>query len=76
MTAADPPPDTPADPDTRHTAQVGHIAHASLTPHTPHTPLWRDPEFRRGAHDMTGIAVGIAAWGLVTGVAMAKSGMT
>ena len=37
--------------------------------------LWRDPEFRRGAREMSGIAVGIAAWGLVTGVAMAKSGM-
>ena len=31
--------------------------------------LWRHPEFRRGARDMTGISLGIAAWGLVTGVA-------
>lgn len=37
--------------------------------------LWRHPEFRRGAHEMTGIALGIAAWGLVTGVAMVKSGI-
>ena len=37
--------------------------------------LWRDPEFVRGAQDMSGVAVGIAAWGLVTGVAMANSGM-
>jgi predicted branched-subunit amino acid permease len=36
---------------------------------------WRHPEFRRGAHEMTGIALGIAAWGLITGVAMAKSGL-
>jgi predicted branched-subunit amino acid permease len=33
------------------------------------------PEFRRGASEMSGIALGIAAWGLVTGVAMVKSGM-
>jgi predicted branched-subunit amino acid permease len=38
-------------------------------------PIWRHPEFKRGAREMTGIALGIAAWGLVTGVAMAKSGM-
>jgi predicted branched-subunit amino acid permease len=42
--------------------------------HTP-APLWRLPEFRRGARDMTGIALGIGAWGLVTGVAMVKSGL-
>ena len=36
---------------------------------------WRHPEFRRGAHEMTGIALGIAAWGLITGVAMGKSGL-
>ncbi len=38
-------------------------------------PVWRHPEFRRGAADMSGIALGIAAWGLVTGVAMVKSGL-
>jgi predicted branched-subunit amino acid permease len=38
-------------------------------------PVWRHPEFRRGARDMVGISLGIAAWGLVTGVAMAKSGL-
>jgi predicted branched-subunit amino acid permease len=36
---------------------------------------WRHPEYRRGARDMVGISLGIAAWGLVTGVAMIKSGM-
>ena len=36
---------------------------------------WRHPEFRRGAREMAGIAMGIAAWGLVSGVAMAKSGL-
>jgi len=38
-------------------------------------PVWRHPEFRRGAREMVGISLGIAAWGLVAGVAMAKSGM-
>ena len=38
-------------------------------------PIWRHPEFARGARDMVGISMGIAAWGLVTGVAMAKSGL-
>lgn len=37
--------------------------------------LWRHPEFRRGAREMAAIAPGIAAWGLVTGVAMVKSGL-
>lgn len=35
--------------------------------------LSRHPEFRRGAKDMVGIALGVGAWGLVTGVAMVKS---
>lgn len=38
-------------------------------------PTWRQTEFREGARDMSGIALGIAAWGLVTGVAMANSGI-
>jgi len=32
------------------------------------------PAFRIGLRDMAGVAPGIAAWGLMTGVAMAKSG--
>ena len=36
---------------------------------------WLHPEFPRGAKEMTGIALGIGAWGLVTGVAMVKSGL-
>jgi predicted branched-subunit amino acid permease len=35
----------------------------------------RHPEFRRGAREMVGVALGIGAWGLVTGVAMVKSGI-
>lgn len=38
-------------------------------------PPWRHPEFVRGARDMTGTALGIAAWGLLTGIAMANSGL-
>ncbi len=36
---------------------------------------WRHPEFRRGAQEMAGVAIGIAAWGLITGVTMVKSGL-
>ena len=36
----------------------------------------RHPEFRQGARDMAGLAPGIGAWGLMTGVAMVKSGMS
>lgn len=38
--------------------------------------LLRHPEFRRGARDMAPVAAGTAAWGLMTGVAMVKSGMS
>ena len=37
--------------------------------------LVRHPEFKRGSRDMLGITLGISAWGLVTGVAMVKSGL-
>lgn len=39
------------------------------------SPSWRHPEYRRGMRDMLALSLGIAAWGLVTGVAMAKSGL-
>ena len=38
-------------------------------------PIWRHPEFARGAREMAGTAVGIAAWALITGVAMGRSGL-
>lgn len=38
--------------------------------------LRRHPEFRQGVADMLGVAPGIAAWGLMTGVAMVKSGLS
>lgn len=37
--------------------------------------LRHHPEFERGARDMASAALGIGAWGLVTGVAMVKSGL-
>lgn len=36
----------------------------------------RHPSFRLAAVDMAGTSLGIAAWGLVTGVAMVKSGLS
>jgi len=39
------------------------------------TRLWHHPEFTRGARDMVGTSLGIGAWGLLTGIAMAKSGL-
>ena len=36
----------------------------------------RHPSFRMAAKDMAGTSLGIGAWGLVTGVAMIKSGMS
>ena len=38
--------------------------------------LIRNPEFRRGFTDTVAPSLGIAAWGLVTGVAMVKSGLS
>jgi predicted branched-subunit amino acid permease len=35
----------------------------------------RHPEFRQGALDMLGVALGIGAWGLMTGVAIGQSGL-
>lgn len=36
----------------------------------------RHPQFRAGLRDMSSVSLGIAAWGLVTGVAMVKSGLS
>ena len=38
--------------------------------------LFEDPQFRRGGRDMLDFVPGVAAWGLVTGVAMVKSGLS
>lgn len=37
--------------------------------------LLNEPQFRRGARDMMGFAPGLAAWGLITGVAMTQGGL-
>lgn len=37
--------------------------------------LAQHPEFKRGAHDMLVLLPGLAAWALVTGVAMVKGGL-
>ncbi|OQC17983.1 AzlC family ABC transporter permease [Candidatus Skiveiella danica] len=34
------------------------------------------PEFKAGAREISGVAPGLAAWGLMTGVAMVQSGMS
>lgn len=41
----------------------------------PIRTLIRHPEFRQGFVEMAQVAPGIAAWGLMTGVAMVKSGL-
>lgn len=38
--------------------------------------LWRHPEFRVGVREAAAVAPGLAAWGLMTGVAMMKSGLS
>ena len=37
---------------------------------------WRHPEFQRGMREMAAVSPGLAAWGLMTGVAMVNSGMS
>lgn len=37
---------------------------------------YRQPSFGRGVRDMAPLAAGVSAWGLMTGVAMVKSGMS
>lgn len=41
-----------------------------------HPSRWRHPVFREGARDMVPMLPGIGAWGLMTGVAMVKAGMS
>lgn len=41
----------------------------------PQSPFWKHPEFHVGLCDFGAIAPGLAAWGLMTGVAIVKSGM-
>ena len=39
------------------------------------TPFWRHPEFAIGARETRDVSLGIAAWGLVAGIAMTKAGL-
>lgn len=50
-------------------------SNGSARPSAAQLPTWRHPAFRRGLVEMLEIAPGLAAWGLVAGVAMAKSGL-
>jgi predicted branched-subunit amino acid permease len=43
---------------------------------SPLRRLWRDPQLHRGARGMLPFLPGIAAWGLVTGVAMVQGGLS
>lgn len=43
---------------------------------TPPTALWKHAEFTQGVRDALPVSLGIAAWGLMTGVAMMKSGLS
>jgi len=38
--------------------------------------FWRHPEFRIGVQEMAAVGPGIAAWGVMTGVAMVNSGLS
>ena len=48
----------------------------STSPWAAAQAVIRHPSFRLAGKDMAGTSLGIAAWGLVTGVAMIKSGMS
>ena len=43
---------------------------------SPPLSTLRHPEFRRGVSEMSSASLGLAAWGLVTGVAMVKGGLS
>lgn len=49
---------------------------SALTPIQRAKSIAKDPFFWLGVKEMSGTALGIAAWGLVTGVAMVKSGLS
>jgi predicted branched-subunit amino acid permease len=50
---------------------------ASPTPVPPQPPrVWQHPEFARGAREMLDVSMGLAAWGLVTGLAMVQGGLS
>jgi len=38
-------------------------------------PVWREPAFAQGVRDMAVVSLGVAAWGMVTGMAMVNTGL-
>jgi len=46
-----------------------------MTMNAEEAALWREPEFGLGVRDMGTVSLGVAAWGLVTGMAMVNSGL-
>ena len=72
--------DDPADPRlVRNVPNAGYLLDPAAAPADARRTalsLIRHPEFRRGFSEMVAPSLGIAAWGLVTGVAMVKSGLS
>jgi predicted branched-subunit amino acid permease len=56
-------------------AAASHLTYRIARVHRKALAAARRPMFRAGLRDCAPMAIGIAAWGLVAGVAMAKSGM-
>jgi predicted branched-subunit amino acid permease len=54
---------------------VAHAREAARRQSSEVKALFRHPQFRQGVLDMASVAPGIAAWGLMTGVATVKSGL-
>ena len=46
-----------------------------MTANVKEGSLWREPEFGLGVREMAVVSLGVAAWGLVTGMAMVNSGL-
>lgn len=46
-----------------------------MTADSQATSLWRHPDFWLGVREMAVVSLGIAAWGLVTGMAMVNTGL-
>jgi len=46
-----------------------------MTEPAQHLPLWREPSFALGMREMAAVSLGVAAWGLVTGMAMVNTGL-
>jgi len=51
------------------------VKYETSTPASIGTPFWKHADFRAGLGDFASIAPGLTAWGIMTGVAIVKSGM-